>query len=162
MLAAAAFIGWAAVIYRSQHLKASSFFEENDSWQSDVAAVLQELGEPSFAGEAGTTMHSEGTAANQRTFVFRLPLPDDKSGSFLSLFVKRVRGKLTAAGCQVAGEAAGSGANQAKVIGYRKGPISGTIQLCVGQAGKDRVTVVLTMTEQQGSSTGFGLIHQGE
>jgi hypothetical protein len=69
---------------------------------------------------------------------------------------------LTAAGCQIAGEAAGSGVNQAKVIGYRKDPISGTIQVCIGEAGKGRVIVILTMTEQQGSSTGFGLIHQGD
>jgi len=162
MLAAAAFLGWAAVLYRSGRLKPTKFFAENETWQTEVAAVLQELGEPSFSGGAGTTMHSEGTAANQRTFVFRIALPEDKIGSFIGLFMKRARSKLAAAGCKVAGEAAGSGANHVQVIGYVNDAISGTIQICVGKAGNDRATAVLTMTEQQGSSTGFGLINQGE
>jgi hypothetical protein len=161
MLAAAAFIAWAALAYRSGRLKPTKFFTENETWETEVAAVLQELGEPSFSGAAGTTMHSEGTAANQRTFVFRIPLPEAKIDGFIGLFVKRVRSKLTAAGCKLAGGAAGSGANHVNVLGYHTNAVSGTIQVCVGEAGSDRVTVVLTMTEQQGSSTGFGLINQG-
>jgi len=162
MLTLAAFIGWAAVLYRSARLKPTKFFTENESWQSDVAAVLDELGEPQFSGAAGTMMHSEGTAATQRTFVFRIPLAPDKIGSFLAGFQKRVRSKLSAAGCKLAGEAGGLGANQVKVMGYSKDSLFGTVQLCVGPAGSDRVTVVLTVAEQQGSSTGFGLINSGE
>jgi hypothetical protein len=162
MVAAAALIGWATVVYRSQRLRPSRFFQENENWQAEVAAVFQELGEPAFTGAAGTVMHSEGTAANQRTFVAHLPLPHDKIGSFLALFVKQIRTRVTAAGCKTAGEAAGIGAGHAQVIGYTSGPVSGIVQVYVSEAGPDRATVILNMQEQRGESADFGIIIRGE
>src|SRR4029079_15416884 len=91
MLAAAALIGWATVLYRSRELKPTPFFIKHENWRQDVIEVFQELGEPTFNSAAGTTMHSEGSSAVQRTMVFRLPLSPDKQSEFLTAFQKRVR-----------------------------------------------------------------------
>src|SRR5205823_6614313 len=111
MLAAAAFIGWGTLMYRSGRLKPTPFFEENENWRQDVIAIYQELGEPPFNGAAGTIMHSEGSSFVQRTMVFRIPLAPEKQGAFLIALKKRVLEKLAKAGCKSAGGASGSGAN---------------------------------------------------
>jgi hypothetical protein len=157
MLAAAAFMGWGTLLYRSQRLKPSSFFTENETWQQEITAIYQELNEPPFTRAAGTMMHSQGATAAQRTMIFQIPLPAEKQGSFLTALEKRVREKLTKAGCKSSGGASGSGSNDVTILGYQHGPISGTVQICIGPAGDDRVSVVLTMLEQQGQNNGFGL-----
>src|SRR5262245_30069189 len=80
MLAAGAVIGWATVLYRSQQLKPTPFFENNENWGNDVLQIFQNLGEPPFQNVPGTVMHSEGPGSVQRTYVFRLPLPPAKKG----------------------------------------------------------------------------------
>jgi len=157
MLAAGAVIGWATVLYRSQRLVPTSFFTNNENWRQDVIAVFQELGEPPFNSASGTTMHSEGPAVVHRTMVFRLPLSPDRQHPFLASFQKRVREKLSKEGCASAGEASGSGAHEAVVIGYRKGQVCGSILICVGKANDQEIEVVLTMQEERASGESFGL-----
>jgi hypothetical protein len=157
MFAAAALIGWGTLLYRSQQLSPTRFFTDNESWQQDVIAVYQELGEPPFTSNAGSIMHSEGTSAVQRTIVYRIPLSLEKQRAFLMAFQKRVREKLSKAGCTLAGESSGSGANDVVVIGYQRGPVAGSFQICVGEAGDNRVGVVVTMQEERGGIQGFGL-----
>jgi len=157
MLAAAALIGWAMVLYRSRELKPTPFFIKNENWRQDVIEVFQELGEPPFNSAAGTTMHSEGSSAVQRTMVFRLPLSPDKQSEFLTAFQKRVREKLSREGCKPAGEASGSGAHEAVVIGYLKGHVCGTVMICIGKAGERETDVIVTMQEERGSGESFGL-----
>ena len=75
MLAAGAMIGWATVLYRSQRLKPTPFFVNNENWRNDVVQIFQDLGEPPFKDVPGTIMHSDGPGSVQRTMVFRVPLP---------------------------------------------------------------------------------------
>src|SRR5438067_13205881 len=84
MLTAGALIGWATVLYRSQRLKPTPFFANNESWRNDVLQIFQDLGEPPFKDAPGTMMHSEGSGSVQRTVVFRIPLPPAKKSEFLS------------------------------------------------------------------------------
>lgn len=163
MLAAAAFMGWGTLLYRSQRLKPSPFFSENKSWEQDVAAIFQELDEPPFTLRSSTTMSSDGALAVQRTISFRIPLAAEKRGAFLSALQKRVREKLLKAGYGSTGEARGSGTNEVAILGYHNGAFSGTVQICVGPTDNNRLIVILTMVEQQGrGSSDFGIEIVGE
>src|SRR3954471_15626576 len=136
MLAAGAMIGWATVLYRSQQLKPTPFFVNNENWRNDVLQIIQDLGEPPFKDAPGTIMHSEGAGSVQRTFVFRIPLPSAKRGEFFSALKARVREKMKKEGCSNTGES-GSGSslgNDVSVLGYSRGMVSGTAQICVMDA----------------------------
>src|SRR5437763_11787284 len=123
MLAAAAFFGWGALLVRHfWFFKPTPFFTSNESWQGDVIAIYEELGEPAFTTAPGTTMHSEGSSAVQRTIVVRLPLPPEKRAAFLKAMQQHARDKLTKAGCHSAGECSGSGSLGSDVVlGYTLG-----------------------------------------
>jgi hypothetical protein len=159
MLAAGAMIGWATVLYRSQQLKPTPFFENNESWQNDVLLIFQELGEPPFKDVPGTIMHSEGPGSVQRTLVFRIPLPPAKKDPFLRALVTKVREKMKKEGCSHSGESSSSSGNvnDVHVLGYSRGIVSGTVQICVMEAGDSETAVTMTMQEVQGMGHGFGL-----
>ena len=157
MLTAGALIGWATVLYRSQRLKPTPFFANNENWQNDVLQIFQELGEPPFKDAPGTIMHSEGSGSVQRTFVFRIPLPTAKKSEFLSALKARARAKMKKEGCSNMGESASTSKdNQVCVLGYSRGMVTGTVQICVMAAG-DETAVTMTMQEVQGMANGFGL-----
>ena len=102
-------------------------------------------------------MHSEGPTSVQRTLVFRIPLAADKQRAFFNAFKARVRSALNQASCKIAGESGSSGANAVSVIGYTHDPVAGTIQICLGDLGNDRASIVLTMQEQRAAAHSFGL-----
>jgi hypothetical protein len=158
MLAAGAIVGWATVLYRSQRLKPTTFFVNNENWRSDVLLIFQDLGEPPFTNVPGTIMHSEGPGSVQRTFVFRIPLPPARKSEFLKALVAKARDKISKEGCSYAGESSSSSGknNEVQVLGYAKGIVSGTLQICVMEAG-DETAVTMTMQEVQGMGHGFGL-----
>ncbi len=159
MLAAGAMIGWATVLYRSQRLKPTPFFVNNENWGNDVLQIFQDLGEPPFNNVPGTMMHSEGPGSVQRTFVFRIPLPPKKKNEFLNALKARAREKMKKEGCGNTGESASTSAtnNEVSVLGYSRGMVSGTVQICVMEAGDGETAVTMTMQEVQGMSHGFGL-----
>jgi hypothetical protein len=161
MLAAAAFIGWATLQYRSSWLKPTQFFASHESWQQDVAAVLQELDEPPFQGAGGTMMHGAGPVSVQRTMVFRIPLPTEKQHAFATALNRRMQAKLKDAGCKLAGGSSGLGASDVNVIGYTQEPVAGTVQICVGDLGSGRASIVVTMHEQRAAYQDFGIENAG-
>jgi len=158
MLAAGAVIGWATVLYRSQRLKPTPFFMNNENWRNDVLQIFQELGEPPFNNVPGTIMHSEGPGSVQRTFVFRVPLPPARKDAFLRALVTKAREKMKKEGCSNTGESSSSSgkSNTVDVLGYSRGMVSGTLQICVMEAGEE-TAVTMTMQEVQGMGHGFGL-----
>ena len=159
MLAAAAFIGWGALLYRTGRLRPTPFFTKNESWRQDILAIYQELGEPPFTGAWGTTMHSEGTSFVQRTIIFRVPLSPTKKPLLLQALVDKVREQFKKEGCRNTGQSGGSSSNtNVSVLGYEHGTISGTVQICVMDAGDEHVGVIVTMQEARASGgQGFGL-----
>jgi hypothetical protein len=158
MLAAGALIGWATVLYRSQQLKPTPFFENNEDWGNDVLRIFQDLGEPPFQNVPGTMMHSEGPGCVQRTIVFRIPLPAAKTGEFLDKLRARAREKMKKEGCSSSGESGSSSPdNNVSVLGYSRGMVSGTVQICVMKASDGETAVTMTMQEVQGMGHGFGL-----
>ena len=159
MLAAGAVIGWATVLYRSLQLKPTPFFVNNEDWQNDVLQIFQDLGEPPFKNVPGTIMHSDGPGCVQRTIVFRIPLLPAKKDAFLKELVAKAREKMKKDGCSGAGESVSSSSknNDVHVLGYSRGMISGTLQICVMEAGDSETAVIMTMQEVQGMGQGFGL-----
>jgi len=158
MLAAGAMIGWATVLYRSQRLKPTPFFVNNENWRNDVLLIFQELGEPPFKDVPGTMMHSESSSDVQRTFVFRIPLPPEKRGAFLASLVAKIREKMKKEGCRNTGESGSSmNDNNVSVLGYSHGIVCGAVQICVMDAGNGEIAVTMTMQESQGMNYGFGL-----
>jgi len=159
MLAAAAFLGWGTLLYqRFGRFEPTPFFSNNESWIEDVRAVYEELGETKFEEPAGSMMESTGSAVAQRTMVFRLSLSPEKKRNFLAAFQKKVQERLTAEGCQLFGNASGSGNSDVAILGYRQGPIHGTFQVCVMRAGNDETVMIITMQESRGSPAGFGVM----
>jgi hypothetical protein len=164
-LAAGAVIGWATVLYRSQRLRPTPFFEKNESWRNDVLLVFKDLGEPPLKDVPGTMMHSEGPGCVQRTYVFRIPLTGtSKRRAFLAQLVNRAYEKLKKEGCSKTGESSSSGGvlssgpiNDVNMLGYSRGMVSGTVQICVMEAGDSETAVIMTMQEVQGMGQGFGL-----
>ena len=159
MLTAGAVIGWATVLYRSQRLQPTPFFANNENWRNDVLLIFQELGEPPFRDVPGTIMHSEGPGSVQRTMVFRVPLPPAKKNAFLKALVAKAREKMKKEGCANTGESSSSAGtnNDVDVLGYSRGMVSGTVQICVMEAGDGETAVTMTMQEVQGMGNGFGL-----
>ena len=158
-LAAGAFLGWGTLLVRHfWFFKPTPFFISNENLQQDVIAIFHELGEPAFTDAPGTTMRSEGSSAVQRTMVFRIPLPPEQRAAFLRAMQKRVREKLSQAGCHARGEASGSGTiGSDAVLGYTFGTVSGTFQICVMDADDQHAAVVVTTEEQRGRGLDLGL-----
>jgi len=121
--------------------------------------IFQDLGEPPFKDAPGTIMHSEGPGSAQRTMVFRLPLPPKKRGAFLKALVASARDKMKKEGCRNTGESGSTSAlgNDVSVLGYSRGMVSGTVQICVMEAGDGETAVTMTMQEVQGLCHGYGL-----
>ena len=159
MLAAAAFLGWGTLlVQRFQRFEPTPFFSYNESWIFDVRRAYEEVGETDFEDLAGSMMNSAGSAVAERTMVFRLSLPPEKKHNFLAALQKKVQERLAARSCQIVGTAAGSGNSDVAILGYRRGPIHGTFQICLMRAGKDEVVMTITMQESRGTPTGFGVM----
>jgi hypothetical protein len=63
-------------------------------------------------------------------------------------------------GCSNSGHSSSGssgGNNHVDVLGYSRGMVSGTVQICVMEAGDGETAVVMTMQEVQGMGNGFGL-----
>jgi hypothetical protein len=159
MLAAAAFIGWGTLLYRTARLRPTPFFTNSESLRQDLVVIYQELGEPTLTGAWPTMMHSEGTAAVQRTMIFRVPLSPKKKSQLLQALVAKVRERFKKEGCRNTGQSGGSSSNVAvSVLGYEHERNSGTVQICVLDAGDEHVAVIVTMQETSTSGRrSFGL-----
>jgi hypothetical protein len=159
MLAAAAFIGWGTLLYRSARLRPTPFFTNYESWRQDMLAIYEELGETPFTGASPTMMHSEAASAVQRTIVFRVPLSPQKKSRLLQALVAKVRERFKKDGCRNTGQSGGSSSNAAvSVLGYEHERNSGTVQICVMDAGDEHVVVIVTMQETSTSDRrSFGL-----
>jgi hypothetical protein len=150
MLAIAAFLGWGASLYQHfRRFEATPFYLNNETWQQDVGAVFQELGESGLNEAQGFSIRRNGASSESRTMVFRVPLSDAKRGEFLDAFEKRVEGKLTAAGCNITGGSQGSGKGMRGFV-YERGPVDGTFEIWMRDVGDGKVDLTVEMHEQRG------------
>ena len=103
-------------------------------------------------------MNSSGSAFAQQTMVFRLSLSPEKKRQLLTVLNEKIQERLVAEGCQLFGNAGGSGNSDVVIVGYRRGPIHGTFQICLMRAGNDETSMIITMQEFRGALTGFSVM----
>jgi hypothetical protein len=157
MLGVAAFLGWGTLLYQSRRLKPTPFFASHPTWQQQVVEIFQDLGEPAFVEAPGTMTYSEGPSSVQRTMVFKIPLAASQKEAFLRALVAKVREAMKRDGCQNTGESGSTMSNVVSVLDYVRGPVSGSVQICVMEAGIDHLGVVMTMQEERGYRGQHGL-----
>ncbi|HMC12597.1 MAG TPA: hypothetical protein VKH44_14960, partial [Pirellulaceae bacterium] len=152
MLAIAAFLGWGTMAYRHRRFEPTPFYSNNETWQPDVRAIYEELGEPGFDEAAGSVTYSGGASAVRRSFYFRIPLSPSNRQPFLDAFENRVREKMKAEGCRIEGAAGGAGSSGVRIVSYQWGSVRGIFEICVMDAGGEgKVGVIVTMLEQEGA-----------
>jgi hypothetical protein len=151
MLAAAAFLGWGGLLYEQfRTFGPTPFFENNETWQQDVRAIYEELGEAGAGQASGSSTKTQGTSAVSRTMVYRMPLAPAKRTLFLDAFEARVRTKLAAEGCRIGGGGSGNGRNENRILMYDRGPVGGVFEIWVTDVGNGEMGVMVEMREARG------------
>jgi hypothetical protein len=152
MLAVAGFLGWGSLLNVSfQRFEPTPFYMESMDWREDIAAALKEAGEESPRSSSFASTQNWGRSANQCMLAYRFRLAPSNNSAFFRALKSRIRGRMTAAGCVLAGEASSnSGVSEATAISYLLGSSAGAANVCFFPSDGTHARLVLTMHEQRG------------
>jgi hypothetical protein len=159
MLTVGAVLGWASLLYQQYNeFEPTDFFIDNSNWSDEVSEVLSalEMAKPGYG--ARTESYGNGPSACHRIIHHKLPLPNGsprfsnvKRLAFLDAFQQQVQDKLAKGNCTVKQSVGGSiGDGDARVLGYRRGAVAGTVHIWIYASGENEARLIITMHEEQG------------
>jgi hypothetical protein len=162
MLAAGAVFGWGTALFeRYQRFAPTRFYARRENWTADVEAILIEV-----TGEDRRLRQPPMTYSEERSSVHRTEIHDFKlewkdRNAFFSALLERFRNSLAKDGCRVEGNASGTGGYRVTILNYRKGSITGAVEVCLSMNSADGTVLVITTHEQRGAGGGWNGLQAG-